>query len=271
MSESPLTSPQLAQAPRHRRRGRAPHRRALPHADLESRGRRTLRRHHRSGPPADPGLLARPHPDRPLLLPPPRHRRHRQPELRRRVDCAHPRIASATRPRGARRRAAAPGRSCRCAANSRRARRRVHRRRSARPGARGAAGAVLLAGATGQPDPAVSPRGRSFLDDEELGQGADPKPFSTVAVVLGEAVQVSFDEGPAVERCRGELERTLERLEVRATATSSSEPEPRTPNPERRTTNEEPRTKNPTPRTPCTEVERALENPKARARRVLLG
>ena len=35
------------------------------------------------------------------------------------------------------------------------------------------AGAVWLAGATGQPDSSISPRGRSVLDDEELGPGAD--------------------------------------------------------------------------------------------------
>ena len=120
MSESPLTSFQRAKAPAIARRGRSPHRRPLPHAHLESRGRRTLRRHHHFRPAAHPRLLARPHPDRPLLLPPPRHRRAREPELRRRVDCAHPRIASATRRRGARRPGAARGRSCSCAASLRR-------------------------------------------------------------------------------------------------------------------------------------------------------
>ena len=41
------------------------------------------------GPPADPRALARPHPARHPLLPRPRHRRHHQRELRRRVDRPH--------------------------------------------------------------------------------------------------------------------------------------------------------------------------------------
>ena len=40
-------------------------------------------------PPADHGVLARAHPAGDLLFPPPRHRRHHQRELRRRVDRRH--------------------------------------------------------------------------------------------------------------------------------------------------------------------------------------
>ena len=80
------------------------------------------------------------------------------------------------------------------------------------------AGAVWLAGATGHPILPFHLEADRAWTTKSWDRAQVPKPFGTVAVVLGEAVQVaSFDEA-TVERCRGELEHTLERLEVRATA-----------------------------------------------------
>ena len=85
-------------------------------------------------------------------LPRSRHRRHHQPELRRRVDCRHPPRASASGRRADRPRAAARVRSCSCGAISRRAGRSAFTVDGPRGPARVAQpGAVWLAGATGHP------------------------------------------------------------------------------------------------------------------------
>ena len=109
------------------------------HAALACRGPASFRRHRRVRPAAGHGLLARPHSARDLLLPPPRHRRHHQRELRRRVDRPHhravrirnrERIDDPRRPEGD---ASARARHARGEA------RRVHARWPARPGASRAA------------------------------------------------------------------------------------------------------------------------------------
>ena len=78
----------------------------------------------------------------------------------------------------------------------------LHRRRPARAGASGAA-RRRLAGRRDRPsDPAVSHRSRPLLDGEELGPAQVPKPFSTVAVVLGEPIEVSGEGESATESAR---------------------------------------------------------------------
>ena len=57
--------------------------RARPHTALACRGPRAFRRHRRVRPATGHGLLARPHSDRHVLLPPAWHRRHHQRKLRR--------------------------------------------------------------------------------------------------------------------------------------------------------------------------------------------
>lgn len=80
------------------------------------------------------------------------------------------------------------------------------------------AGAVWLAGATGHPIlPFHLEADRSWIT-RSWDEAHVPKPFSTVAIVLGEPVRLAGDDEAALERCRGELERTLESLEVRARA-----------------------------------------------------
>ena len=131
----------------------------------------TATRSSRAGQPADPGVLARPHPAGHALLPRPRHRRHHQPELRRRVDRAASSSGSATARRAGRRRAAARARCVQL-------RREMAAGQPAAftvDGPRGPArvaqpGAVWLAGATGNPIAAVSHRGAiAFWTAEQLG------------------------------------------------------------------------------------------------------
>ena len=89
-------TPALAAVPRQALPGRGdcrdrrPARRAArPHAALAGRRAGAPGRRQRAWPLLRAGLLARPHPADDLLLPRPRHRRHHEPEFRRRVDCAH--------------------------------------------------------------------------------------------------------------------------------------------------------------------------------------
>ena len=86
------------------------------HLPLARRRPRALRIDRRVGQAADLRVLARPHPAGHALLEGPRHRRHHQPELRRRVDRAASSGGSATAPRAGRRRAAARARWCSCGA-----------------------------------------------------------------------------------------------------------------------------------------------------------
>src|SRR5262249_32481427 len=77
------------------------------------------------------------------------------------------------------------------------------------------AGAVWLAGATGAPIlPFHIESARSWAasswDHTQI-----PKPFSRVAVVIGEPMHVNGTEDDAVERARTELERALGVLETR--------------------------------------------------------
>ena len=78
------------------------------------------------------------------------------------------------------------------------------------------AGAVWLAGATGHPILPFHLEADRFWTTRSWDKAQVPKPFSTVAIVLGAPVKVAGSDEAALERCRGELERTLERLEVRA-------------------------------------------------------
>ena len=79
------------------------------------------------------------------------------------------------------------------------------------------AGAVWLAGATGQPILPFHLEADRFWKTGSWDSAQIPKPFSTVAVVLGAPIEVSGEGGePAVERARTEVERALEGLETRA-------------------------------------------------------
>ena len=78
---------QQAARGRRDRRGRVPrHQRPRLHVALARSAATTLRRNLRVGPLSGHGLLARPNPSGHLLLPPARHRRHHQRQLRRRMD-----------------------------------------------------------------------------------------------------------------------------------------------------------------------------------------
>ena len=79
------------------------------------------------------------------------------------------------------------------------------------------AGAVWLAGATGQPILPFHLEGDRFWTTRSWDRAQIPKPFSTVSVVLGEPIEVSADDGESeIERARTELGRALESLETRA-------------------------------------------------------
>ena len=77
-------------------------------------------------------------------------------------------------------------------------------------------GAVFLAGATGQP---ILPFHIEANRDWTMGswdRTSVPKPFSEVAVVIGEPMFVTGTDEAVVEGARTELERALESLETRA-------------------------------------------------------
>ena len=79
------------------------------------------------------------------------------------------------------------------------------------------AGAVWLAGATGQPILPFHLEGDRFWTTRSWDLAQIPKPFSTVSVVLGEPIEVPADIGESeIERARTELGRALESLETRA-------------------------------------------------------
>jgi len=83
------------------------------------------------------------------------------------------------------------------------------------------AGAVWLAGTTGQPILPFHLEAARSWTTRSWDRAQIPKPFSSVAVVLGEPIEVSeAGEGgaqdSAIERARTELERALESLETRA-------------------------------------------------------
>ena len=214
-------------------------RRARPHAAVARRGPRTLRRDRASGPSADPRVLARAHPARHLLLPPSRHRRHHQRELRRRVDRADHRALRLRH--GARidlaRRARA--RCCSCAATWRRAAPRDSPS-TARAGRRGARspGAVWLAGATGNPLLPFHIEAARHWTTRSWDRTQIPRPFTTVALVVGSPIDVPREPpAEAIETKRVELEQALHALEVRARemllASSRARAEPTGPGPSR--------------------------------------
>jgi len=77
-------------------------------------------------------------------------------------------------------------------------------------------GAVFLAGATGQP---ILPFHIEASRDWTMGswdRTSVPKPFSTVAVAIGEPMFVTGTDDGVIEEARTELGRALEALEARA-------------------------------------------------------
>jgi lysophospholipid acyltransferase (LPLAT)-like uncharacterized protein len=77
-------------------------------------------------------------------------------------------------------------------------------------------GAAFLAGATGQP---ILPFHIEASRDWTMGswdRTSVPKPFSRVAVVIGEPMYVAGTDDAVVESARTELGRALESLESRA-------------------------------------------------------
>ena len=194
---------------------------ARPHADAGgSTAPSTSTRSVRAGPAADHRVLARPHPAGLLLLPRPRHRRHHQPEFRRRVDCADHRRGSASARRAARRRAAGRARWCSCGASSRRAGRSAFTVDGPRGPARVAQpGAVWLAGATGHPVLPFHIEASRAWTTSQLGSHADPEAVQPRSRVVDRRADARR-RTPTTRRSRPrrvELERTPRpTLEVRA-------------------------------------------------------
>ena len=77
-------------------------------------------------------------------------------------------------------------------------------------------GAAWLAGATGQPILPFHLEADRFWTMNSWDRAQVPKPFSTVAVVLGEPIEVSGEGESATESARTKIERALESLEARA-------------------------------------------------------
>ncbi len=110
------------------------------------------------------------------------------------------------------------GRLCSCAASSPRvtawpspSTARVVPRGSRRPAP------LWLAGATGQPILPFHLEADRFWTTKSWDKAQIPKPFSTVAVLLGEPIEVPGKGGEErIERARTEVERALESLEARA-------------------------------------------------------
>ena len=79
-------------------------------------------------------------------------------------------------------------------------------------------GAVWLAGATGHPILPLSHRGGPPLDAGSWDRTQIPKPFSTVAIAIGEPLHVPDTSEATVETARVELEAALNACEQRALA-----------------------------------------------------
>ena len=77
-------------------------------------------------------------------------------------------------------------------------------------------GAVWLAGATGQPILPFHIEANRAWTTGSWDKTQVPKPFSTVAVVIGEPMRVEGTDEERVEHARTKLERALEQLEARA-------------------------------------------------------
>ena len=80
-------------------------------------------------------------------------------------------------------------------------------------------GAVWLAAATGNPLLPFHLEASSFWSVRSWDRTQIPKPFSTVALVVGEPIEVAKDSEAMLSKSRGfELERRLAALEERARA-----------------------------------------------------
>lgn len=80
-------------------------------------------------------------------------------------------------------------------------------------------GAVWLARATGNPVLPFHLEASSYWSVRSWDRTQIPKPFSTVALVVGEPVYVPSDAGPdELEAARADVERRLRELEARAVA-----------------------------------------------------
>ena len=77
-------------------------------------------------------------------------------------------------------------------------------------------GAVWLAGATGNPILPFHIESDRFWTLNSWDRTQIPKPFSTIAVAIGEPMDVSGTDSPAVEAARAALEDRLRTLERRA-------------------------------------------------------
>jgi lysophospholipid acyltransferase (LPLAT)-like uncharacterized protein len=78
------------------------------------------------------------------------------------------------------------------------------------------AGAVWLAGATRQPILPFHAEAERSWTTSSWDAAQIPKPATTVALVIGEPMEVSGTEEAVVEQGRQRIERALERLETRA-------------------------------------------------------
>ena len=77
-------------------------------------------------------------------------------------------------------------------------------------------GAAFLAGATGQPILPYHIESDRHWTLKSWDRTQIPKPFSTVALVIGEPIQVGSTDLPAVERGAADVADALRRLETRA-------------------------------------------------------
>jgi len=80
------------------------------------------------------------------------------------------------------------------------------------------AGAAWLAGATGQPILPFHLEADRYWTTRSWDRAQVPRPFSTVAVVIGAPMVVPGTEEGDMDHCRGELQGALEALELRARA-----------------------------------------------------
>ena len=80
------------------------------------------------------------------------------------------------------------------------------------------AGAVWLAGATGQPVVPFHIEAQRAWTTSSWDRGQIPKPFSAMAVVIGAPIEIAGTEPATTEEARAALERVLADLELRARA-----------------------------------------------------
>ena len=187
-----------------------------PHVALAGRGLQHFDGIRVRAVPGD-GVLARAHPAGRLLLPPPRHRRHHQRELRRRMDRAH---HPALRLHDGARIDVAE--AARAALRAMRDMEEGHPAGFTLDGPRGPArvaqpGAVWLAKVTGNPLLPFHLEAASCWTAPSWDATQVPKPFSRVALAVGEPLYVPAGaDAAALETKRVELETILAALEERA-------------------------------------------------------